>query len=98
MAFHVGQSVLCIDDKAQITIAGEKPVKSGETYTIRRIHPDVRDGMHGLYLEEIVNPHNPFLDEENCYKSCRFRPIQEQGMSILRAILADPKVKIKETA
>ncbi len=98
MAFHVGQKVECVKGYVP-NVPGTVAISEGEIYTIREI--SYGGGMEdeiGLRLVGVVNSYNFFFDEEWAYSSTRFRPLQEQGMSILRAILADPEIKIKETA
>lgn len=93
MAFHVGQKVVCVKDGGWSPhyFFGDLPApEKGEVVTISGLYSEPA-GDWFLMLKE-------YRPDTQSFWAIHFRPLQEQGMSILRAILADPKVKIKETA
>ena len=94
MAFHVGQRVVFIAKRTKF--AGLPSLKYGEVCEITKISVSGISGKTVLLVNGCkpgkLNGYEVWFDGED------FRPLQEQGMSILRAILADPKVKIKEPA
>lgn len=111
MAFHVGQKVVCVNavvgafDSPEFLQAFKNSgdldgLVEGQVYTIREVIPSDKyyDGQSVRLAEIYRGPSLAMDGAETPFAAARFRPLQEQGMSILRAILADPKVKIKETA
>lgn len=106
MTFHVGQKVVCVNDDLHAFVRNgfkynniPSGMKVGQVYTVRgivdgqRLHPAWQ--KDGVYLVEIVRSR---FDADPCeppFAAARFRPVQDQGMSILRAILANPKRELE---
>lgn len=113
MTFRVGQKVVCVNDDvdafiiptvsyADCTLDG---LTKGEIYTIKgviwcRLHQHWSVTLEEIDrgINEVVLESGAKYREEGKYAAARFRPVQEQGMSILRAIAANPKQKITEAA
>lgn len=94
MTFRVGQKVVCVKRDPWVVIGGPlegsypDPVY-GEIVTVASIN---QYGQHTcLALEE-------YMPTKQDFAAIYFRPVQEQGMSILRSIAANPKQKIRELA
>ncbi len=96
MTFHVGQKVVCVD--ASISTPGEvKTLEEGNIYTVAEccVVEFARVGFEcGVLLFEVQRS-LPGLPVHFFYSAARFRPVQEKGMSILRAIAANPKRELE---
>jgi len=74
--YHVGQRVVCINDKYHHYICEwcDAFPSKGQVYTIRRVSecPDTftREMGLGLFFEELINPTERF-----CYSAWRFEPV-----------------------
>ena len=100
--FHVGQKVVCVDDRSS---AYRKPgfdyqsglngLTKGAIYEVRGIYNGDWPAWHrgSLYLVEIIRP---FYIKTHCeppYHYARFRPVRTTDISIFTAMLA-PKPKV----
>lgn len=103
--FHVGQNVVCIDDRWQkppdhpLDIPPNRPVK-GRVYTIRKIVKDQHDHI-GLKLEEVVNDPVTLdnkLYEEQSFRHEAFRPCKTTSLDVFTAMLAPLPVAGTKTA
>lgn len=95
MSFHVGQRVVCVDDR-YTTHSNRRELYSGNVYTIRRL--DTVDGMPCVCLHEIplrYSPSRGWIDYP--FRATRFRPVKETDISIFTAMLA-PTPKQKQRA
>lgn len=92
--FFVGQKVVCVDNAAR---PGKFWVGTIPTlhavYTVISLKWDDQDGLI-LDLKEIRSGHR----RGDGYMATRFRPLEYKAMSIFRAIAANPKIKIRESA
>jgi len=104
MTFRVGQKVVCVlpNEKQHRKWGRDYPDYLG-VYTVRRIVCGYGDPF--LLLREVKNPivslqyAGKYVGRgEQGFGAKYFRPVQEQGMSILRSIAANPKQKIREDA
>lgn len=95
MSFHVGQKVVCINDRGIENDLFERGPTKGEVYTIRNIRTDKR-GNVGFRLVEIVNQPNPRRepdetgDREAGFYARRFRPVKTTSIEIFKAMLVNP--------
>lgn len=91
MAFHVGQLVVCVDDRRSVE-RGIKPppggfigdldgLTRGRIYTVRRICFDDYFLLTIVVLDEIVRP------QDDGYDSTRFRPLSDTRISVFRKML-----------
>ena len=92
-SFHIGQVVVCIDDKGLPVPYCDRAVtacpQEGCVYTIRGIL--VIEDRVGLWLEEIRNPPAKWLDgevRELAFRSWRFRPAKTTSLEVFEAMLA----------
>ena len=95
--FHVGQKVVCIDDRWPHTQwalkVPNKPV-AGRVYTIREVYLSAL-GKPAVLLNEIRNSPRPFLHGlivgEGSFHSRRFKPVIERktDISIFTRMLTD---------
>lgn len=104
MSFHVGQKVVCVDDKKRTTAGFNRltvRLVNGQIYEIRdvgltnsgslglRVHGAVLSGEFGCYSL------GPFQDA--FWDAGRFRPVQtrstETGIAILRKVADDASKK-----
>ena len=100
MNFHVGQKVVCVDNKHTPKPVGHweewkrrfgvtKPIR-GEVYTIREIAARKNGGLR-LRLVEIVNPPAEFRDapaQEPWFWAENFRPVKTTSIEIFEQMLA----------
>lgn len=92
--FHIGQLVVCVDDKPREPKMAHLiawPVK-GLVYTIRGFK-ETADGL-GLYIEEIVNREQKLRDGtfgEPGYYLDRFRPVRKTSIEAFTAMLNTTK-------
>jgi hypothetical protein len=97
-ALRVGQKCVCIDDKPHpLNWRGLDGLRKGEVYTIRRIGFDV-DGTFGIWLSEIIRPHQDGAPEwgELPFVATRFRPVKTTSIECFKALLAPVPTKQKE--
>jgi hypothetical protein len=98
MSFHVGQHVVCIDDRPRPGVrAGrgdERLPKKGITYTIRELVPGAPLGLgDGVLLEEIVNPVRWYTAPsgpvriELYFRVYRFRPVRDTSIDVFVKML-----------
>lgn len=87
--FHVGQKVVCVDDKNwRARFFMEKLPIQGEVYTIRGFF-EALDGLR-IWLEEIKNEKHHYADHgfmESPFLLRRFRPVHKTDISIFTAML-----------
>ncbi len=98
MTFYVGQKVVCVND-APVICSGVafSLLQRDKIYTVtfvRSMPPEINikrfgDAMVGL--AEVARPYH----SDWGFGIGRFRPVQEKGMSILRAIAANPKRELE---
>ncbi|MEH7869256.1 CAP-Gly domain protein [Rhizobium laguerreae] len=107
--FHVGQKVVCIDDKFK-HVSIDQLIRKGEIYTIRWVgeYTHYIDGTFiGVKLAEINrgNDDGPegYGAADMPYRATRFRPLVKDKISSLRKLLAptpdapvEPKEKIRK--
>lgn len=98
--FKVGQKVVCVDDTDMHLHRDDVGPCDGDVLTIRAIRPQDEYGDVSFLFEEIQN--RPRLHTEGVtevsFLCHRFRPVQETGMEMLRAILIRPNAPVKEDA
>ena len=99
MSFHVGQRVICVDDRPRVGVrAGrgdEAMPKAGITYTIRTILHREPLGLDqdGVLLEEIVNPVRWYtapagpIRAELHFRVDRFRPVRTTNIDVFTRML-----------
>ncbi len=106
MTFHVGQKVVCVDDRpAQL---GDALVK-GAVYTVRWVGEWAWTGTKlpeypkaGVGLRLLEHPRSLITRlatgdiVEPPFSSYRFRPVEYKAMEIFRRIAANPKLPIHE--
>lgn len=87
MTFHVGQMVVCVDDKPAAPKWGgvSFPVR-GRVYTIRAVFRHT-SGADGVWLEELRNPFAAKYGLEWGYKARRFRPVKTTSIDQFTALL-----------
>ena len=92
--FHVGQKVVCIDDKFK-NVSIDQLIRKGEIYTIRWVgaYSHYIDGEFiGVKLEEIHrgNDDGPegYGAADMPYRATRFRPLLKDRLSTLKNLLA----------
>lgn len=99
MTFHVGETVVCVDDtptKPGLRWFAGSEIRKGRRYTIRDVGKcvDMDDGvrLHECKLNFMLLRR---LYEDQCYMASRFRPINEDtDISQLTAMLG-PKEKVR---
>lgn len=99
MTFYVGQRVVCVSAKGNgafmkpgVYFCGNLDgLEEGAIYIISGVveAPTTISDV-GIHLREIKRPYGA------PYDIARFRPLTEAGMSILRAIAADPKPLVEQ--
>ncbi|MDO9415849.1 CAP-Gly domain protein [Pararhizobium sp.] len=92
--FHVGQKVVCIDDKFK-HVSIDQGIRKGQVYTLRWVgmYKHYVDGeFFGVKLEEIHrgNDDGPegYGAADMPYRASRFRPLVKDRISALRKLLA----------
>src|ERR1700754_3743525 len=92
--FHVGQKVVCIDDKFK-HVSIDQLIRKGEIYTVRWIgeYTHYVDGTFiGIKVEEIHrgNDDGPegYGATDMPYRATRFRPLVKDKIGSLRKLLA----------
>lgn len=90
MSFHVGQHVICVDDKFGLTALPIAVPKKGVVYTVREVIPEDKWGPSTLRLHEVVNPLRAYAEGlcENSWDARAFRPLSSDRLSIFRQHLA----------
>ena len=96
MSFHVGQQVVCVDERFSDHEIWRRAVRSFPRlhgiYTIREIIED--DGLFGFCFYEITNPRAPFFNGylEPAFNSSNFRPVKKTSIEVFMRLLtpADP--------
>lgn len=93
--FHVGQQVVCIDDKVPLAGGGsvkDANITEGQVYVIRRVgmaHHYVFGDYLGVRLDGIDSGFGkPWGQEDMPYAARRFRPLVEDRLAVLRSIAA----------
>lgn len=89
MSFHVGQRVVCVDDR-DLT-EGVHPVK-GSIYTIRALRWSEWFERQHVLLEEILKQSQLFADgfHEGSFRADRFRPVKTTSIEIFHQMLVTP--------
>ena len=100
MRFHVGQKVICINDRpAKGENSGKGPeiiIKAGRVYTVRKVLPGIEHGYaeDGLLLAEIVNIPRAYrgpLGPVTCelfFRAGQLFPVQTTGIDQFLEMLA----------
>ena len=102
ISFHVGQLVVCVDNKPRRRDTSDPVLvnlESGRIYTIRGL-THFEPLPPGVYLEEVVNTPNETWAGivEPSYCADRFRPIKTTSIEALRKVVEDiPRELINET-
>lgn len=93
--FHVGQQVVCIDDKVPIAGGGsvkDAKITEGQIYTVRWVgmaHHYVFGDYLGVKLEGIDSGFGkPWGQDDMAYAARRFRPLVRDKLAVLRSIAA----------
>ena len=86
--FYVGQKVVCVKGVEWSWLIPK--VTKGEIYVVARTGNLLGD-VPGLWVEGVHGGNGELFG----FFASRFRPLQETGMSMLRAILADPKKELE---
>ena len=91
MSFHVGQQVVCVNDKFSSDLRWRQtvhlfPVRNA-IYTIREIH--VEGPLTGFCFHEIVNPCTWFAAGlgEPAFNSRNFRPVKTTSIEVFEKLL-----------
>lgn len=91
MTFHVGQQVVCVDDRLFNCEGKVRPVCLRAVYTIRAVRTFHHGGTEytGVHLDEIVNEPRPCVlgVVEWYYSPTMFRPVVKTDISIFTAML-----------
>lgn len=101
MSFHVGQQVVCINDKFSCDMRWRRTVCAfpvlSMIYTIREIH--VEGPLMGFCFDEIVNPRTWFTAGygEPAFNSRNFRPVKATNIEMFQRLLVPASGKIDET-
>lgn len=95
--FHVGQQVVCIDDKFK-NVSIDQGIREGQIYTLSWVgmYQHYVDGEFlGVKLAEVDrgNDDGPegYGAADMPFAARRFRPLVSDPLSIFRAIAADPR-------
>jgi hypothetical protein len=103
--FHVGQFVVCVDDRVEpYEVPGVVYLddfedgwpRRGVVYTVRDAGKSVYDDTPCIWLAEIVRPARTIGREEG-FAAARFRPLKDEALSVFRQAL-EPSPKQTETA
>lgn len=91
--FHVGQLVVCIDDKEPVhplaTPGCMDGLTAGRIYTVRELSgPTWLDGRPTIKLEEIVR------EPDDGYWAHRFRPVRDTSIEIFREAVKHLPIEI----
>jgi len=94
--FHVGQKVVCINDKFK-NVSIDQLIREGETYTIRWLgmYKHYVDGEFlGVKLEEIDRGKDSgpegYGADDMPFRATRFRPLVSDPLAELRNLAVDP--------
>lgn len=91
MPFHVGQQVVCVNDRFSRDPGWRGTVRTfpilRSIYTIREIH--VEEPLIGFCFEEIVNPSTWFASGygEPAFNSLNFRPVKPTSIATFEMLL-----------
>lgn len=100
--FHVGQEVVCIDDKVPLeggAVVKDANITEGQVYRLRWVGMTTHY-VFGDYLGvrlEGVQMHagdTSYGDPDTPYAARRFRPLVKDPIAVFRRIAADPNFKI----
>ena len=95
--FHIGQHVVCVDDKPcggkVYDLAG---IRRGSVYTVRAVATDYEfsQGVESAVWLVEVERFQYFADPP--FAAARFRPVVESKIDIFRALLVTPPVDTPE--
>lgn len=89
--FHVGQKVVCIDDKFT-NVSIDQGIRKGEVYTLSWVgeYTHYIDGAFiGVRLAEVTRGDDPggYGADEMPFRATRFRPLVADRLGSLRALL-----------
>lgn len=90
--FHVGQKVVCVDDKPRSASVKPPPmgIVEGEVYTVREVV--MAPHRPAIYIEEIHNPMHPIWGVEWAYMADRFRPVKTTNIDVFLSMLAPTRI------
>ena len=97
MSFHVGQQVVCVNDKFSSDKRWRQTVRNFPTlntvYTIREIHTD--GPLVGFCFYQIVNPRTWFAAGfgEPAFNSRNFRPVKTTNIEVFENLLVPTNEK-----
>lgn len=104
--WRVGDKIVCIDSAPRLVdrfprrAFNKPPLTVGETYTVRALQDD-DEGNIGVLLHEVAANLGPLASgRERPFDPSRFHPVQKRttDISILKAILLNPHIPVKEDA
>jgi len=103
MSFHVGQRVVCIDDRFQGGYGIEALPRKSHTYTIRGVRISGWEGCPTcVVLEEILNQPRQYRNgfHEAHFDARGFRPVIERktDISVFTALLNPKPARKREAA
>lgn len=95
MGFHVGQLVVCVDDKPKGGYPDEPWPVVGRIYTVRALRWSDWYSAEQVLLVEIVCSPRLYNDGtyEAGYNATRFRPLDESRLTVFRQMLVSPPTK-----
>jgi hypothetical protein len=98
MSFHVGQQVVCVNDRFSRDMRWRRTVRNfpvlNSIYTIREIH--VEGPLVGFCFHEILNPYTRFAAGfgEPAFNSRNFRPVRTTNIEVFKRLLAPTSTKV----
>ncbi len=81
MMFHVGQKVVCVDDRLCVVTGDPTGLRKGAVYTVRGLTSD----GEGLFVEELYREWVPGIEFSLWY--WRFRPVRETSIEVFQSLL-----------
>ncbi len=97
MSFHVGQQVVCVNDRFSSDKRWRRTVRTfpilNTVYTIREIHID--GPLVGFCFYQIVNPRTWFAAGlgEPAFNSRNFRPVKTTNIDVFEKLLVPAHAK-----
>lgn len=83
--FHVGQSVVCVDDSS--FYSSLDGLTKGKVYTVREVGlTSWMDGAPCIRVCEIVRPYHP-QSPDTPFWARRFRPVRKTSIEVFEAML-----------
>jgi hypothetical protein len=100
MSFHVGQQVVCVNDRFSRDMRWRQTVRNfpilNSIYTIREIH--VEGALVGFCFHEILNPCRWFAAGfgEPAFNSRNFRPVRTTNIEVFKQMLVPTNTKVRK--